>query len=251
MHESTRNLLYDRPELYELIYPETDEATPNFCLRAFATYLPALPASLLDIGCGTARDLNVLSRRIPDCWGVDFQENVIGYAQRLRPHLRLAQADMRTLRLGRSFDAIVCFGSTVLYALEQDDLAATLESFVRHAHAGTLLLLDLNNASAFLPGGRASCTRTLSIDVPGFTATAQLAITFDRARQHMVRERVWTFPGSPPVSDFCRYRMLFPQELRALLTAAGFEVLGIWDNHQLAASDLRDPTLYVAARRRG
>jgi len=250
MHDSTRNLLYDRPELYELIYPEPDEGTPKFCLRAWGAYLPTLPGSVLDIGCGTARDLNVLSRQIPDCWGVDFQERAIAYAQQLRPHLRLAQGDMRSLHLGRTFDAIISFGSTLLYALEQDDLTATVASLVRHAHRGTLLLLDLTNASAFLPGGRASTSRTLAIDVPGFTATAQHTITFDRLRQHLIRERVWTIPGAPVVSDFCRYRMLFPQELRALLTTAGFEVLGMWDTQQMTASDLTGPTLYVAARLR-
>jgi len=250
MHDSTRNLLYDQPELYELIYPDPDEVTPNYCLRAWAAYLPAPPRSVLDIGCGTARDLNVLSRRIPDCWGVDFQERAIAYATRLRPHLRLVQGDMRSLQLGRTFDAIISFGSTLLYALEQDDLTATLSSVARHAHPGTLLLLDLTNASAFLPGGRASTSRSIATDVPGFTAMAQHTITFDRTRQHFIRERVWTIPGSEKVSDFCRYRMLFPQELRALLGAAGWEVLGMWDNQQLTATDLTGPTLYVAARLR-
>ncbi len=33
MHPSTSNLLYSKPELYELLYPEKDEATPRMCLE--------------------------------------------------------------------------------------------------------------------------------------------------------------------------------------------------------------------------
>ncbi|MGA8659555.1 MAG: hypothetical protein WB586_25820 [Chthoniobacterales bacterium] len=68
MDPETRNLLYRRPELYELIYPEEDEATPRMCLRLFSRYLSTSPSSILDIGYGTARDLNVLSRYCGDCW---------------------------------------------------------------------------------------------------------------------------------------------------------------------------------------
>jgi hypothetical protein len=68
MDPSTQNLLYRRPELYELIYPEKDEATPRMCLRMFDRYLAAPALSILDIGCGTGRDINVLSRH---CWNSD------------------------------------------------------------------------------------------------------------------------------------------------------------------------------------
>jgi len=70
MEASVQNLLYRKPELYELIYPEPDEATPLFCLRLFERY-SLQPLSILDVGCGTGRDLNVLSRTCKDCWGVD------------------------------------------------------------------------------------------------------------------------------------------------------------------------------------
>ncbi|MGA8658012.1 MAG: methyltransferase domain-containing protein [Chthoniobacterales bacterium] len=72
MDPSTKNLLYRRPELYELVYPEQDEATPRMCLRMFSRYLGIQPSSVLDIGCGTGRDLNVLSRFCNDCWGIDY-----------------------------------------------------------------------------------------------------------------------------------------------------------------------------------
>jgi hypothetical protein len=41
-----------------VIYPEKDEATPRMCLRLFDRYLAARASSMLDIGCGTGRDIN-------------------------------------------------------------------------------------------------------------------------------------------------------------------------------------------------
>jgi len=169
---NVKNLCYDRPDLYELLYPEPSEATPKMCLRMFDRYLAASPKSVLDVGCGTGRDLDVLSRSIPDCWGVDRQEQMIQYAKSQRPRLSLQVGDMRTVRLDRAFDAILCMGSTFMYALTNVDVGQTLDTFAAHAHPGTLLVLDLRNAAAFLDGNAFSAQTRQELDVPGFKATA-------------------------------------------------------------------------------
>ena len=74
-----RNLLYRRPGLYELVYPDTDEETPKLCARLFDRYLGSPPASILDIGCGTGRDLAALWRDCPDCVGIDANSEMIRY----------------------------------------------------------------------------------------------------------------------------------------------------------------------------
>src|SRR2546423_13879047 len=99
MDSSVRNLLYRHPEFYELAYPEPDDETPMMCRRMFARYLSDSPRSILDIGCGTARDLDSLSRECPDCRGVDCLPEMIEFAKTRRPHLHLDVGDMSTLRL--------------------------------------------------------------------------------------------------------------------------------------------------------
>ena len=70
MDSNVLNLLYHRPELYELAYPEPGDETPAMCRLLFSRYLAVPPRSILDVGCGTARDLDSLSRDCPECWGV-------------------------------------------------------------------------------------------------------------------------------------------------------------------------------------
>jgi len=246
MEPGVRNLLYRSPGLYELVYPEAGDETPAMCRRMFARYLPQPPASILDVGSGTGRDLASLARDGADCTGIDILPAMIEFARAVRPQLRLEVGDMRSLRLGRTFDAILCMGSALMYALADRDVRATLQTFAAHAHPGTLLVLDLNNASSWLGGGFVAESE-LRVDVPGFQATAQVLNRLDRRRQTLTRLRVWAIPGQGPVEDRCEYRLLFPAELEHLLADSGFRVVGMFDNKELADGDLAGPRLYVAA----
>lgn len=246
MEPGVRNLLYRNPGLYELVYPEPGDETPAMCRRMFARFLPRPPASILDVGCGTGRDLASLARDGADCAGIDFLPAMIAFGRAARPGLRLEVGDMRAFRLGRTFDAILCMGSALTYMIADHDLRAALQTFAAHAHPGTLLVLDLNNAASWLGGGFAA-EGELRVDAPGFQATARVENRLDRRRQTFIRSRVWSIPGREPVEDRCEYRLLFPAELEHLLADAGFRVAGMFDNKELADGDFAGSRLYLAA----
>lgn len=246
--ENVRNLLYRQPELYELVVDDPERATARMCENMFKRFLPESPGSILDLGCGTGRDLDALWTAERACWGVDLQPQVIEYASTTRPHLRLETGDMRTVRLEFTFDAILCMGSALMYALTNEDLAATFATFAAHAHPGTLLVLDIQNAASYLGGGAFRNTWSQKVDVPGFKGEALVQHRFDRRRQVLIRTRTWKIEERGIAEDFCEYRLLFPQELRGYLEASGFRVLGMFDNKDLADSQLDNNRLYVAAQ---
>jgi SAM-dependent methyltransferase len=247
MESNVRNLLYRHPELYELAYPEPDDQTPAMCRLLFSRYLAAPPRSILDVGCGTARDLDSLSRGCPECWGVDYLPEMVEYARSRRPHLRLAVGDMRDVRLGRTFDAVLCMGSALTYALTGEDVARALDTLAAHAHPGTLLVLDINNAASYLGGGSFLPASEFEVRAPGSNARARAAYSFDRRRQLLVRRRTWDVDGAGEVEDYCEYRLFFPAELEHLLDERGYRVVGMFDNMQLRETDLSGPRLYVAS----
>ena len=249
MKSTIRNFLYDHPEYYESVYPEPNEETPQMCRRMFARFLASPPSSILDIGCGTGRDLAALSRDCPDCWGVDYLETMIRYARSKHPALHLQVGDMRALRLQRCFDVILCMGSALMYALTNEEVDQVLDTFVLHAHSGTLLILDLNNAASYLGGGTFKEQTEFAVDGTDFSASSIARHGLDRRRQLLVRRRTWSIPGRPPIEDFCEYRLFFPAELDYLLNTKGFRVLGMFDNKNLRETDLSGPRLYVAATR--
>jgi SAM-dependent methyltransferase len=247
MDAKVRNFLYRNPQFYELAVPEPNDETPMMCRRMFSRFLSQPPRSILDLGCGIARDLDSLSKDCPDCWGVDYLANVIEFAREQRPHLHLQAGDARQVRLGRTFDVIMSMGSAFMYALTEMDVARTLETFVAHAHPGTMLILDINNAARYLGGDHFKPTSELRVDSPLFKAAAHLTYSFDRRRQILTRRRVWTIEGQGEVEDFCEYRLFFPAELEHLLGERGFRVAGMFDNMQLQETNLCGPRLYVPA----
>ena len=134
-----------------------------------------------------------------------------------------------------------------MYALTNQDVDATLDTFAAHAHQGSLLIIDVNNASGFFPGGICQTNKTIEVNRGGFVARSVTTYHFDRRRRHLVRKRTWEIEGQEPVQDFCRYRMFFPAELEHLLASKGFHVHGMWDNKELDDADLLGSTLYIAA----
>ena len=97
-----RSLLYRQPRLYDLVFPDADESIGRMVRAAIDRYLPAVPRSMLDLGCGTGRHLEALVRTIPDCCGVGLLESNIAYARSMRPGVTFQVGDMRTVRLGRT-----------------------------------------------------------------------------------------------------------------------------------------------------
>jgi SAM-dependent methyltransferase len=233
------------------------------CRTAFERYLSAPPRSVLDVGCGTGRLLESLSKTIAECWGVDYMDGNVAYARTVRPELLIRQGDMRAIRLGRTFDVVSCFGNALSYALTDADLKRTGETFGAHAHAGTLLIVDALNARCYLDGNGFQERIEGTVDTPEFKATSVSIHSLDRASRLLRRTRIWRIPGQAAVEDHAEYRLLYPDELRQLLEAGGFEVAGMYDNRQFKATDLagtisatsdvagmRGRKLYTFARKR-
>jgi integrase len=72
MDPNVKSLLYTEPRRYDLVFPDADDTLGTMCRTAFERYLPAPPRSVLDVGCGTGRLLESLSKTIAECWGIDL-----------------------------------------------------------------------------------------------------------------------------------------------------------------------------------
>ncbi len=248
MNKYVKNLLYDRPMLYESLYPERNDETPTKCRLAFERYLKKAPSSILDIACGTGRDIRSLHKNCDDCVGVDFLPQMIEYAKTKAPAITFVIGDMRTTRLDRTFDVIVCLGSALLYALSNKDLDHTFETFAVHAHDGSLLILDLRNAAALFGDGFRQRIEGC-VDSPQLKAQWVAEHSLDRRNQRLIRKRTWHLSDGSVSEDYCEYRLLLPGELERLTISAGFKLLGMFDNMELKTSDFTGPTLYLLAEK--
>lgn len=110
----------------------------------------------VDVACGTfAIDLP-LAKRGFEIAGRDLSPSMVRVARRsLREagvRADVAVGDMRTLRLKRTFDAVVCLGTAFNYLVDPGDVQQAFRSFRGLLRPGGLLVLDLTNFDAFLDG---------------------------------------------------------------------------------------------------
>ena len=63
-------------------------------------------STLLDMGCGGGKNALNLKREF-DVTGVDLSSTMLEQAKNLNPECAFVEGDMRSCRLGRTFDAVV------------------------------------------------------------------------------------------------------------------------------------------------
>ncbi|MGY1980240.1 class I SAM-dependent DNA methyltransferase [Nocardia gipuzkoensis] len=263
----SENLLTDNPALYERTFPDTGERNARFVADLVARFGAGAPHELLDVGSGTGRDAARLAELGYRVRGVDISPRMVDYARTRYPAIDFSVGDARALRPGAPVDVLTCLGSTLLHLHATADLVAALDGFAAGLRAGGLLILEMRNGAFLLTdrGRRELLDEELvrQVDWEGMTYTSRTSLTVDLPAQLLRRQRIWTWPGCPePVTQHTAWRLLFPQELRHLLTGAGFEVLALfdapgplttpsWPADGVLSERLDGDRLHVVARRTG
>jgi len=98
-----------------------------------------LPAtSLLDIGCGGGK--NALNLKLDfNVTGLDLSPAMLAQAKGLNPDCTFVQDDMRTFRLGRTFDAVL-MDDAITHMNCQTDFVAAFRTAYDHLNLGGVLV---------------------------------------------------------------------------------------------------------------
>lgn len=100
--------------------------------------LPPGP-SLLELGCGGGNNAHYLKRTFPDVVLSDLSADMLAVSRALNPECEHVQGDMRTLRLGREFDAVFVHDA-IEYMTTEADLRQAMETACLHCRPGGLAL---------------------------------------------------------------------------------------------------------------
>ena len=110
------------------------------------------PGSVLDAGCGTGRVGRELARRGVDVVGVDIDPEMLDTARAKAPDVDWRVADLATVNLGRTFDAIVMAGNVMIY-LTPGTEAAVVANMARHLTPGGVLFAGFQIMHGQMPLG--------------------------------------------------------------------------------------------------
>ncbi|MGW3419794.1 class I SAM-dependent methyltransferase [Streptomyces phaeochromogenes] len=235
-HVEATNLLYRDPALYDVV--QSDSTSAEMCQTLTELHRPDA-RTLVDFGCGTGRDVEILAKRF-ECIGVDLQPGMVDYAHQARPGLDIRTGDMRTVRLGKRMDVVTCMGNSLAYVHDNEAIGQIFATFAAHAAPEALLVL----CSPVAPITRTEPT-TATVDTPRGRATVTIRHTWDLRTQINTTHRHWALPSGDEARDEIRRRVLFPRELERYANDVGFEVLDITNG---TGAGLTGPTAYTVAR---
>lgn len=114
-----------------------DEVTTYVAL--IQRYAATPPQTLLHLGSGAGGMDHVLKRHFT-ITGVDLSAGMLAKARDTHPDLEYIEGDMRTLRLGRRFDAVI-IPDSIDYMATLDDLRQAMATAVAHLKPGGVLLV--------------------------------------------------------------------------------------------------------------
>lgn len=95
--------------------------------------------TLLHLGCGAGAHDHTFKKSF-EVTGVDISEGMLAHARRLNPEIRYIRGDMRTVRLGETFDA-VAIPDSIGYMTTRADLRRAIATADRHLRPGGVLLI--------------------------------------------------------------------------------------------------------------
>jgi SAM-dependent methyltransferase len=125
---------------WPLLSPPSDYAEEAAHVRALIEETSALvPRSLLELGSGGGNNASHLKAHYALTL-VDLSPEMLRVSRALNPGCEHVQGDMRSVRLGRSFDAVFVHDA-VMYMTSEADLGAAIRTAAAHCRPGGALVL--------------------------------------------------------------------------------------------------------------
>jgi SAM-dependent methyltransferase len=135
---------------YNLIYQNKNyTGEVEYILSLLNKYQPNLK-TILELGCGTGKHALILSEKGYQVDGVDLSDEMISIAhdqrqrlpQNIASNVQFEQGDLRTVRMGKKYDAIVSLFHVMSYQTSNEDLSAAFATAKAHLKPGGVFLFD-------------------------------------------------------------------------------------------------------------
>jgi SAM-dependent methyltransferase len=144
-------LYRDLAAWWPLLSPREDYADEAaWILEALTRALGRRPATMLELGSGGGCTASHLAPHTKLTL-VDLSPAMLAVSRRLMPKVEHIEGDMRTVRLGRVFEAVLMHDA-IMYMTDERDLVAALATARAHLAGGVAIALPDCVAETFVPG---------------------------------------------------------------------------------------------------
>lgn len=218
---------------YDLLYRDKDYAGEAAYLTAHLRRHAPEAASILELGCGTGAHAEHLARTGFSVHGVDQSESMLARAAARKSalpagtaaRLSFGHGDVRTVRTGATYDAVLSLFHVMSYQTTNADLQAAFATAAAHLRPGGLFLFDFWYGPAVLAQRPEPREKRLADERIDVTRTAE-PVLHDNEGVVDVNYTVVIADkktgSTERIRETHRMRYLFLPEL-ALLRSAAFE----------------------------
>lgn len=146
---------------YDLLYRDKDyEAETEFLIGRLRRWAPRA-SNILEVGCGSGRHGLCMSEAGYRVTGIDVSADMVALACRhaagasaeVRDRLAFKQGDIRSVKLGETYQAATSLFHVVSYLTSDADLHAGFASIRRYLDTGGVFVFDFWHAPAVLAEG--------------------------------------------------------------------------------------------------
>ncbi len=214
---------------YDLFYRDKDYAGEADYVHGLIRRFHPAAASLLDLGCGTGRHARLLAEKGYRVAGVDRSAEMLAVAGQAAPAgVTFHHGDLRTVRLGETFDVVVSLFHVISYQTGNQDLRAAFATVREHLVPGGLFIFDCWYGPAVLTDRPVVRVKRLEDGTTAVTRVVEPVLhpndnLVDLHYQVLVRDKA---AGTvDELSEIHQIRYLFRPELELLLNAAGLSLV--------------------------
>jgi len=247
---------------YDLLYKDKDYRGEACFVHEQLSRNGVAAGRLLELGCGTGRHSVEFAELGWDVDGVDLSETMVSQAQErsrqqtreISQRLNFREGDVRSVRTGKQYDAVVSLFHVISYQTSNNDLASAIATAAAHLQARGLFFFDFWFGPAVLSDPPTVRVKRLQDERTNVTRLAEPQIDYSANVVTVNYEIAVENRGNDSVTrihEQHRMRYLFLPELEFVLNSHGLRTLetGRWMDRTKVGND----TWYVwllAARKR-
>lgn len=214
---------------YDLLYRDKDYVgETDYVHTLIQTQCPGA-STILNLGCGSGRHDRCLVERGYTVTGVDLSEEMLNAARNASlgsSSLSYVEGDVRSVRLGKTFDVVCALFHVMSYQVANHDLMAAFATAHAHLKPGGMFIFDCWYGPGVLTDPPAVRIKELEDDAIAVTRIAQPVIhpnenVVDVNYRMFLRDKVSDTVRE--LNETHRMRYLFHPEVDLMLSAAGFE----------------------------
>ncbi len=143
----------DYARYYNLLYKDKNYTAESCFVLERIQACKSMPTTLLDLGCGTGKHALEVARQGISVTGIDMSQTMLAMGKKelqqeslaALPRILLPQlqhGDVRSIRLGQTFDAVTSLFHVMSYQNTEEDMLAALETAKSHLNPGGIFLFD-------------------------------------------------------------------------------------------------------------